>query len=45
MILVLEDNITQEQQNSILSILREGGCLVRQMSMCNRDHRQRWTQR
>jgi 3-deoxy-7-phosphoheptulonate synthase len=32
MIIVLEDNTTQEQKNRILSILREGGCLVRQMS-------------
>jgi 3-deoxy-7-phosphoheptulonate synthase len=32
MILVLEDKITQEQKNRILSILREGGCIVRQMT-------------
>lgn len=32
MILVLENSITQEQKNRILSILREGGCIVRQMS-------------
>jgi len=32
MIIVLEDKITQEQKNRILSILREGGCIVRQMT-------------
>ena len=32
MIIVLEDDTTQEQKNHILNILREGGCIVRQMS-------------
>ncbi len=32
MILVLEKDITQEQKNRILSILRQGGCIVREMS-------------
>ena len=32
MIIVLEDDVTQEQKNKILSILREGGCIVRQMT-------------
>lgn len=32
MILVLENNITQEAKNKILNLLREGGCIVREMS-------------
>jgi 3-deoxy-7-phosphoheptulonate synthase len=32
MILVLEENITQEQKNRTLSILRKGGCIVREIS-------------
>ena len=32
MILVLENNIAQEAKNNILNLLREGGCIVREMS-------------
>ena len=32
MILVLEDNIAQEAKNNILNLLREGGCIIREMT-------------
>ena len=32
MILVLENNVAQEAKNKILNLLREGGCIVREMS-------------
>ncbi len=32
MIIVLKANVTQEEKNHILSLLRDGGCIVREMS-------------